>query len=174
MNVSELMIEDVACCALGDTDNRAAQLMWEHDCGVVPIVDQNGRAVGMVTDRDLCMAAYTSGRPLTELTVDQAMSRDLVGCCATDSVENALDVMRRNRVHRLPVLDDDRHVVGVLSMTDVVRSVDGPLEKRERRPLLEATIGALGGVCRPRAHTDAEASCPLPTTERPKQVERRR
>src|SRR5262245_6101900 len=64
MEVREIMSTDLETCRADDTLDRAARLMWEHDCGVVPVVDHEGTAVGMITDRDICMAAYTQGRPL--------------------------------------------------------------------------------------------------------------
>ena len=63
MKVHEIMSTDLATCQSEDTLNCAAQIMWERDCGVVPILDQGSRVIGMLTDRDICMAAYTQGRP---------------------------------------------------------------------------------------------------------------
>jgi CBS-domain-containing membrane protein len=98
--------------------------MWEHDCGVVPVTaegDGSTRVVGMLTDRDICMAAYTQGRALTEIPVASAMSRQLYSCRASDALAVALKVMETNRVHRLPVVDQDEHLVGVLSLADIAR-----------------------------------------------------
>ena len=73
MKVEQLMSRDVKTCQATEMLNRAAQLMWENDCGCVPVVDEDGRAVGMITDRDVCMAAYTQGRLLDALPVASAM-----------------------------------------------------------------------------------------------------
>ena len=70
MKVEQVMNRNVKTCRSSDSLDRAAQLMWENDCGCVPIVDDEGRGVGMVTDRDVCMAAYTQGGPLTHLRVE--------------------------------------------------------------------------------------------------------
>ena len=72
--VREVMTKDVLTCSVSDRLNRAAQLMWESDCGCIPIVEEHGMLVGMLTDRDICMAAYTSGKPLSEISVTSAMS----------------------------------------------------------------------------------------------------
>jgi len=148
MKIRELMTTNVACCSPADSDNRAAQLMWENDCGVLPVVDPEGRTVGMVTDRDLCMAAYTKGRTLGQLSVADAMSHEVFGCKEEDSLEDALGVMRKHRVRRLPVLDGERHVVGILSLNDLALAVqnDGGLRRRIGNTLLET----LGAICEHR------------------------
>lgn len=147
MKVSEIMTAKAACCGPEDSDNRPAQLMWENDCGVVPVVDGSGRTIGIVTDRDLCMAAYTKGRALTDLRVEDAMSHEIFGCKKQDSVEDALAVMRRHRVRRLPVLDENQRVVGILSVNDVVRAIEAKREGKERTSLMEAMFRTLGAIC---------------------------
>ncbi len=79
MNVSDLMTTAVKSCVIGDSLQRAAQLMWENDCGVVPVLDGEGRVVGMITDRDICMAAYTHGQALWQLPVSGAMAKQVHG-----------------------------------------------------------------------------------------------
>ena len=75
----------------------------------------------MLTDRDICMAAYTQGRPLGEMQVSSAMSRQLFSCRPEDSLAKAEEIMRTNRIRRLPVIDADRHLVGILSLDDIAR-----------------------------------------------------
>src|SRR5438046_1875104 len=77
MKVEEIMSVDLETCRLEDTLNRPAQIMWEHDCGVVPVVDGEARVVGIITDRDICIAAYTQGRPLSEIPVSSACSQNV-------------------------------------------------------------------------------------------------
>lgn len=156
MKVRDVMTAPALCCRPEDSDDRAAQLLWENDCGVLPVVDGDGRAVGMVTDRDLCMAAYTRGRGLADLSVAEAMSREVFGCEEDDSIEDALQVMRQHGVRRLPVLDEDARIVGLLSMNDLVRAVTRDARGREAALLATALLGALGEVCRPRAASNAE------------------
>ncbi len=124
MKVEQLMTRNVRTCRASDRLNRPAQIMWEHDCGVVPVLaDGNGtaRVVGMLTDRDICMAAYTQGRALEEIAVASAMSRQVLSCRPTDSLAVALRVMESNQVHRLPVVDPEDRIVGILSLADVAR-----------------------------------------------------
>jgi CBS domain-containing protein len=123
MNVSQLMTKNVLTCHADERLNRAAQIMWEHDCGCVPVVDDNGRIQGMITDRDICMAAFTQGKRLEEIPIASAMSRQILAASPSDDLERAADLMSRRQVRRIPVVDGQKHVVGVLSLGDLARAV---------------------------------------------------
>jgi CBS domain-containing protein len=97
--------------------------MWNHDVGFLPVVDARGRVVAAITDRDLCMAAYTQGKPLAEIGVDSAMSRNLVSVRPTDPLDRAAELMECHQVRRLPVVDDDGAIVGVVTLSDLARCV---------------------------------------------------
>jgi CBS domain-containing protein len=131
--VGEVMTRNVATCTSGDTLHRAAQLMWDRDCGAIPIVDVEGRAVGLVTDRDLCMAAYTRGRPLAAIPVSTLLSGQLFTCSPLNSLDEAVERMRRHRVRRLVVVEGKaQRVVGMLALADVARYLSSlaPVEPR--------------------------------------------
>ena len=138
MKVEQLMSRDVKTCQATEMLNRAAQLMWENDCGCVPVVDEDGRAVGMITDRDVCMAAYTQGRPLDALPVASAMARDLRSCHATDTIVEAESIMRAAQVRRLPVVDPEGTLLGIVSRRDLLTVFLRPDEQiaREVRDIL--------------------------------------
>jgi CBS domain-containing protein len=124
MNVGQLMTRTVHACHPQDSLNIAADIMWKHDCGCVPVVvDEDGgaRVVGMLTDRDVCMAAYTQGRALDAITAANAMSPEVRSCRPTDSIRTALDVLRTNQLHRLPIVDANDHLVGMFSLADLAR-----------------------------------------------------
>ena len=107
MKVEQVMTRNVMVCTDADTLNRAAQLMWDYDCGSIPVISANGRGelVGVVTDRDLAMAAYTQGKPLYAIPVTTAMAHKVIACHVQDGISQAEALMRENRVRRLPVLD---------------------------------------------------------------------
>ncbi|HYL58968.1 MAG TPA: CBS domain-containing protein [Candidatus Acidoferrales bacterium] len=119
MKVSELMTREVKSCALDETLNAAARIMWEHDCGCVPVLDANRRLAGIVTDRDLSMAAYTQGLPLGAIPVERAMSAQVITCAPGDSLATAHRLMRTHEVHRLPVVDSAGAIIGILSLSDL-------------------------------------------------------
>jgi len=118
MKVSELMKREVQACSVHDNLERAARIMWECDCGCVPVVDDDARVVGMLTDRDVCMAGYTQGKPYAEILVTSAMATKVFGVDAQDQVEVAEAIMRTHRVRRLPVFEGTK-LVGILSLSDV-------------------------------------------------------
>lgn len=124
MQVSEQMTKPVWTCRIDDSLEHAARLLWEHDCGCLPVTGEHGHLHGMITDRDICMAAYTSGRRLVELQVREAMAIDVVTTGPADELRTAELLMRERGVRRLPVIDEQGCVVGVLSCNDLMRWVD--------------------------------------------------
>jgi CBS domain-containing protein len=162
MNVSDLMCREVRVVRPVDRLDTAARTMWEHDCGCVPVVDAAGVLVGVITDRDLCMAAYTQGRSLGEIQVGNAMARTVRTCRADDSVTTALATLQQTQVHRLPVVDARGAVVGMLSLNDLVRAAVA-------RPAAVDAAGvmkALAAVVAPRKPAAAQkppvAAAPAP------------
>lgn len=159
MKVWELMEGEVASCAPSDSLNVAARIMWERDCGCVPVVDRNNVVVGIVTDRDVCMGAYTQGRSLHLIQVQDVMARSVVSCDSNDDLVAAEKLMRDNKVRRLPVVGTGGKLAGVISLSDIAREAD-----RERRAgggrLIRSTEVAeiLGAVSEPRPH----AVAPIP------------
>ena len=151
MRVAEMMTRDVRTCFPTDSLNRAAQIMWEGDCGCVPVVDVQGTVVGIVTDRDVCMAAYTQGRRLAEMTVESAASKNVVTVGEGDSLHRAECLMHDAQVRRLPVLDSQGRLVGLLSISDFARRV------RELGDGIPSHIvGALAGISQRRSpHREA-------------------
>jgi CBS domain-containing protein len=139
MKVQDAMTRNVTTCNQDDTLSHAARLMWEYDCGGIPVLNQDGAVCGMITDRDICMAAYTRGLPLQELQVRNAMSAVVHTCQPEDSIESALQLMHRNRVRRIPVTDGGRPV-GMLSLSDlmtVLRSSDRGREAPSAETLVD-------------------------------------
>ncbi|CAN5702396.1 CBS domain-containing protein [soil metagenome] len=119
MQVDALMTSPVATCRPTDTLNRVAQLMWEGDCGAIPVVDDEGKPVAMITDRDVCIASYTQGKPLYDIPVAIAMSRNVTVCQKTEPLATAESLMRGQQIRRLPVVGSDGRIVGILSLNDI-------------------------------------------------------
>ena len=150
--VRDVMTPSVVTCSPSDSLNRAAQRMWEGDCGALPIVDAAGKLLGMLTDRDICMAAYTRGRPLSELSVAGAMSTSVVSCRPSDTLRMVMDAMATHQIRRVPVLDDAGILVGIVSLADVARLAQAPsLESREARIWVPGVLAGISErVERPR------------------------
>lgn len=140
------MSRKVATCGIGDTLNAAAQIMWEHDCGFVPVLDGE-RLVGVVTDRDSLMAAYTRGVPLTAIRVREIMSREVLTCAPNDDVIEAGRRMAAHQIRRLPVVEKGR-VMGVVSLNDVALAA----RQHERGAPSASDVGeTLGAISQHRA-----------------------
>jgi CBS-domain-containing membrane protein len=151
MKVRDLMTTDIKCCADYKTLNTAARMMWEHDIGCVPVVDKDGRAIGMLTDRDICMSAYIQGVPLTGAPVTSAMSKQMFSCTADDNIEAAEELMMEKQIHRLPVLDVQGHPVGLISLNDIAREGARETETKKARQVSDTEIAQmLASVCAPR------------------------
>lgn len=119
MKVEQIMNRNVRVCRPQDSLNEAAQIMWDERCGAVPVVDEHSRPVGFLTDRDICMAAYTQGKPLIALRVEGAMARKVICCATEDDLDSAAQLMRQNCTRRLPVIDRQGVLVGLLSLDDL-------------------------------------------------------
>lgn len=146
--VAQVMTRKVHTCRRGDTLHRAARLMWDHDCGAVPIVDERGHTVGMITDRDICMAVYIQGRPLWAIPVTVAASSHLHAVRPDASLDEARHLMARHRVRRLPVLDLGGNLVGIVSLGDLVRNASSTLPSQH--PLRPERLAAtMADVFRP-------------------------
>jgi CBS domain-containing protein len=122
MRIRELMNKPAVTCSPGDSLRVAAQAMLEHDCGAVPVADGDGRLVGIITDRDICMAAYTRKEAPELLRVADVMAKRVSSCHADDSSEVAEGMMRDKQIRRIPIVDDDNRPVGMLSQSDLARN----------------------------------------------------
>jgi len=152
MKVEQLMTKDVGTCGPDDSLGEAARIMWERDCGFVPVVEsaERRRVVGVVTDRDACMAAYTRGRALGEIRVGDVMSTGIRACRAGDDVASAEAAMREAQIYRLPVVDDADQLLGVVSLADIAREARREAGSK-RREVSAAEVGeTLGWIRQPR------------------------
>jgi CBS domain-containing protein len=151
VKVKDLMVAEVNCCQTYNTLNTAAQLMWDNDIGCVPVMGRDGRVLGMLTDRDICMAAYIQGASLTESLVTSAMSKQVCSCAPDDDIATAEKLMREKQVRRLPVIDTQGHLVGIVSLNDMAREASREAEMKKAREVSDAQITrVMAAVCAPR------------------------
>ncbi len=143
MRVREIMSSPVVTCPEDARLNDVARAMWERDCGSIPIVDRDGRLRGILTDRDICMAAYTQGRPIQEIPVSAVMASHVLVCHVDDSLEMAGQLMREGQVRRIPVIDNDGRPAGIVSVNDVTRAAADQRRSNVDREVVE-TMAAVG------------------------------
>jgi CBS domain-containing protein len=133
MDVREIMTTPVKTLNPEDTLNCAAKLMRDHALGCVPIVSVGGKLVGVLTDRDISLAAYEFGEALWKLRIAESMHTPVFTCRADDSIEEAARIMRAHRVRRLPVVDDAGKPIGMISLDDLAHA--------SRVPVIDPTPG---------------------------------
>ena len=155
MKVADLMTREVRACTIHESLNAAARIMWDHDCGCAPIVDVHGKLVGIVTDRDISMAAYTQGLPLEAIPVERAMSARVVSCSRTDDLECAHRLMRTHEIHRLPVVDTRGRLIGIVTLSDLLNHSRGNSADPSEAIEIATTFSA---IHRRRVPADAASS----------------
>jgi IMP dehydrogenase len=116
--------------------------MQRGDCRFLPVVDREGRPIAVITDGDICEIGTTDHRPLRDILVSEAMSREIFTCHPEDPVSQVLETMKRQRIRHLPVVDAEGRLVGVVSLTDVILRVEenGPEVADSLRPRIAETL----------------------------------
>ena len=135
------MTTDIGFCNLEDNLTKAAEIMWQKDCGVVPIVDEEQKVVGMITDRDICIAAATRNQKTSDIKAKEMINGEIIGCVASDDIETALKKMRKNQLKRLPITGENGELVGILSIADIL--LCGQKAKKLRKKIY-LTLKAIG------------------------------
>jgi CBS domain-containing protein len=120
--VSQVMTTRVHTCSADDTLERAATIMSEHGCGAVPVLDRRGHVIAMVTDRDICLTALACKKLLSDISVMTAASRRMYAVRTFDTLDAAHELMCKHHVRRLPVVDAGGHLIGIVSVFDLVRA----------------------------------------------------
>ncbi|MEM1029652.1 MAG: CBS domain-containing protein [Myxococcota bacterium] len=155
MRVEKLMTAAPRTARPHDSLADAVAVMVERDCGWVPVVDDADHVVGVLTDRDVCLAAYDRGTTLASIAIEGVMHTDVHVCHPTDRLEDALALMQARRVRRVPVVDGDDRLVGLLSLSDIARRA-GMNDADRPRGLTSADVAhTLAAICAPRAADDA-------------------
>jgi CBS domain-containing protein len=125
MKVREIMTSDVKSCSVDTNLATAAEIMWKHDCGAIPVTDGGGSVVGMITDRDICIAAATRSRAEGDIQVGEVLSKQLRSCSPADDVRSAMETMRTEQLRRLPVVESDGRLAGIVSLHDIAMQTRG-------------------------------------------------
>lgn len=130
---SDVMTKNPVCCQPNDTVVKAAQLMKGKDIGSIPVIesDHNKKLVGIITDRDLALEIVGKGRDPNTTKVEDVMTHKVVTCRTDDKLEMALDAMAHHQLRRIPVVDHDNKIVGIIAQADVATRTDQPEKTAE-------------------------------------------
>jgi nucleotide-binding universal stress UspA family protein/CBS domain-containing protein len=146
MKVEDVMQREPVMAKPEMTLDRAGQRMAEVDCGFLPVVDDRGKVVGVLTDRDVCLALTSRNRRPAEVEVRQVMSHNVASCLADDNLGAALQLMGDRKVRRLPVVEPDGRLSGILSVDDVL--IEARRGGEAGHPSFEEVAATLQTICR--------------------------
>jgi CBS domain-containing protein len=138
-----VMTAAVITCLPSDSLNTAAQIMWDENCGAVPVVDERGLLVGMITDRDLSMACYTQGKSPDQASVASAMSRAVFSIGQDAPLSEVIELMKTRRIRRIPVVSQGGNLLGLVSLADLFRHLP---ERRQASDFEAALLNALVAI----------------------------
>jgi CBS domain-containing protein len=122
MTVKDVLTQPAVTCQPENSVAAVVALMWENDCGMLPVLTETGELAGILTDRDICIALGTRNRLPSETTVREVMGTAPCICKPTDDIRSALQAMRAAKVRRLPVVGENGVLEGVVSISDIVLS----------------------------------------------------
>ena len=165
MQVKDILTSNPKTCRKGESCREAARILWENDCGCAPVLDDEGKVIAMITDRDICMAAYFQGKPLHEIPVESAMSRELWACSPDDSVAAAEKTLQTRQVRRLPVIDGGSRLRGVISLNDIARALTPVGAGRNGTTPVEVSE-TLAAICRPHGQDGEPPTAEMPRVRR--------
>jgi CBS domain-containing protein len=148
------MTTDVTSVASDQSLDAAAQLMWDRDCGAIPVREAgSSNVIGMVTDRDICMATWSKGEAPARIRVADAMSSRLFSCSPNDSIATAESLMRANKIRRVPVVDAEGRLAGIVSLADIAKRVGGAPFRGDPDLAPEQFAHTIAAICEERAGT---------------------
>jgi CBS domain-containing protein len=128
MKCSDVLTQDPVCCLPDDTVEQAARLMKKEDVGPIPVIEnrQTKKLLGIVTDRDMAVKVVAEGRDNKKTKVEEIMTRNPVTCHPSDDLQVALDAMAQHQIRRVPVVDDQGRITGIIAQADVATRTDDP------------------------------------------------
>jgi CBS domain-containing protein len=138
MKVKKIMTADAGFCFAEENLSKAVQIMWQRDCGAVPVVNAEMKVVGMITDRDIAISAGFRDQKTSEISVGEVIRNRVFTCQETEDVEDVLKKMRRARVKRLPVTDENGALAGIVSIADLV--LKAPKLKKKTYSTLKSIV----------------------------------
>jgi len=147
MRVRDIMRSEARVCSLATTLDEAGKTMAEAGCGFLPVLTASGEVVGAITDRDVCLALTQRDRKPSEVEVQEVISGELFTCRADDQIAEALETMRSFAVRRLPVVDDEQRLEGILSLDDVILEARALGPESFHGPLYSDVARTLKGIC---------------------------
>lgn len=134
MHARDLMTSPTITCHVNDPLSVAARRMWDGDVGVLPVINDDGKLTGMITDRDVCMAALMQGRELDKLLVNAAMARHVISATPDATIGDIERLMAKHQIRRIPIVDASGKPIGIISMNDLALGSAKPKTELAQAP----------------------------------------
>ena len=160
MNVEAVMTRNVKFVGSNATLADVARVMAQSNVGIVPVVDGEKRVLGMITDRDICLAMANATRVPSQMFVEKVMSRRVFSCAPEEDLDSALETMQSRKVRRLPVVDRAGRLQGILSMDDVVVAAEVKTGARTPDVGYGRTVETLKAICSRSVHAKPLVAAP--------------
>ena len=150
MKVQDVMTSEVKSCRPETSLAEAAVIMLDYDCGALPVVNDENKMVGMITDRDIAIAAATKGRLASEIPVSEVISRKVYSATLGEDIYMALRTMRREKIRRLPIVNRDGMLQGILSLNDIALRAEEEEGRHHPELTYEGAMSTFKAVCEHR------------------------
>jgi len=157
MKVQDVMTSEVKSCRPETNLAAAAVMMLDYDCGALPVVNNENKVIGIITDRDIAIAAATKGRLASEILVGEVISRKVFSATLDEDIHMALKTMRHGKIRRLPVVNRDGMLQGILSFNDIALRAEEEEGRRHPDLTYEGAMGTFKAICEHRSTRRAAA-----------------
>jgi len=148
MIIRDLMVKEATSCCPDTNLEAAGRMMWDHNCGAIPVLDNEDHPIGVITDRDIAMSAVLNHKPLWDITARDVISnREVFLCDVEDDVQSVLATMRTHKIRRVPVVNGDGRLEGILSIDDIIARSEQKEGKKPPPLSFEDTMSTLKAVC---------------------------
>lgn len=154
MQVQQIMTRNVAACIAGTNLAAVTELLWKYDVGALPVVDADGKLVGIVTDRDIAIALGTRDIAASGVLVDDVMTREVWTCRPSDDLPDALKLLADAQIRRAPVVDEEGRLCGIVTVNDIGRHTGSGKQDASRTDVLSTLLT----ICAPNADQAAAAN----------------
>ncbi len=158
MKVRDVMTRSVASCRLETNLAAAGALMWESDCGILPVTDERGRVVSVLTDRDACIALTTRDQRASAVTVGDVVRERAHTCSPEDDIHSVLTIMKNRKIRRVPAVDRTGRLAGIVSLNDIVLHAGKGTARKPPDISYDELVETLRAVCGHRQTKKAAAA----------------
>ncbi len=158
MKVQDVMTSEVKSCRPETSLAAAAVMMLDCDCGALPVVNDENKVIGMITDRDIAIAAATKAHFASEIPVGEVISRKVYSAMPDEDIHAALKTMRHEKIRRLPIVNRDGTLQGILSLNDIALCAEEEEGRRHPELTYEGAMSAFKAICEHRPTRRAAAA----------------